>query len=80
VGGGTKINRTVGLFSLVNLRRSIFLVRGWVRVGASGGGFFGFWWISQRWEEVPKKTRGGGTKKNLEARLPTAPLGVEIHF
>ena len=25
-----------------------------------------------------KKTMGGGTKKNLEARLPTAPLRVEI--
>ena len=32
----------------------------------------------RRWEEVPKKTMGGGTKKNLEARLPTTPLGVEI--
>ena len=42
----------------------------------------------RRWEKVPKKPAkvGEGTKKNhgrwdeknLEARLPTAPLGVEI--
>ena len=25
-----------------------------------------------------KKTIGGGTKKKLKARLPTAPLGLEI--
>ena len=32
----------------------------------------------RKYQRSTKKTRWGGTKKNLEARLPTAPLGVEI--
>ena len=33
---------------------------------------------SSEGERRYQKNIGGGTKKNLEARLPTAPLGVEI--
>ena len=51
--------------------------------GAGGGLGTRFCWFMTVQCEVgggTKKTMENGTKKNLEARLPTAPLGVEIMY
>ena len=41
---------------------------------------FSFWYgeVGGGIEDENKPDENDGTKKNLEARLPTAPLGVEI--